>query len=65
MSQPASAATDEQLETLWERLAEAVDRAGPQRERLFLAKFALLAARALADPGRVEQLIASALEDLT
>lgn len=58
------AAEGEALEALWERLAEAVTAAGKERERLFLAKLALLLARELDDPARVEALIATALADL-
>ena len=32
----------ENLESLWERLAEAIDRAGREHEVLFLSKLALL-----------------------
>ena len=55
----------EDLEAVWERLAEAVDRAGPEREALFLSKLAVLLADALADRARVERLIEAALEDLS
>lgn len=54
----------EDLEAVWERLAEAVDRAGPEREALFLAKLAVLLADALGDRARVERLMEAALEDL-
>ena len=53
------------LEALWERLAEAIDEAGPERERLMLAKLALLLAEELGDPARVNELITDALEDLS
>jgi hypothetical protein len=55
----------EDLEMLWERLAEAVDRAGPERDRLMLAKLALLLAEALGDADRAAALIQSATEDLS
>ncbi|WP_135467321.1 DUF2783 domain-containing protein [Crenalkalicoccus roseus] len=58
------AAQGEALEALWERLAEAVAAAGPERERLFLAKLALLLAREVDDAERVAALIAAALADL-
>lgn len=58
------AAGGEALDALWARLAEATAQAGPQRE-LFLAKLALLLARELDDPARVEAAIAVALQDLT
>ena len=54
-----------ELEAVWERLAEAVDQAGPERDRLMLAKLSLLFADALGDAPRVHALIATALEDLT
>jgi hypothetical protein len=54
----------EDLEAVWERLAEAVDRAGPEREALFLSKLAVLLSDALGDRARVERLIEAALEDL-
>jgi len=58
----------ENLEHLWERLAEAIDRAGPEREVLFLSKLALLLGNELIhvdhDVGRVEGLIEMALRDL-
>ncbi len=57
-------AAEAALEALWERLAEAVTAAGPEREALFLAKLTLLLARALEDPARVEALAAEALRDL-
>jgi hypothetical protein len=54
----------ESLESLWERLAEAITAAGPEREALFLAKLALLLGREIGDPSRIEALIATALRDL-
>jgi hypothetical protein len=51
------------LETLWERLADGIDRAG-DKEVLFLAKLALLLGNELQNLPKVEQLIARALEDL-
>jgi hypothetical protein len=54
----------ENLENLWERLAEAIDRAGRQHEVLFLSKLALLLGNELGDPARVERLIETALQDL-
>jgi hypothetical protein len=55
----------EDLELLWERLAEAIEQAGPERDRLMLAKLALLFAEALGDPARALSLIQSATEDLS
>ena len=53
------------LEALWERLAEAIDQAGPARAPLMLAKLALLFAEELGDPARANELITIALEDLS
>jgi hypothetical protein len=54
----------EDLEAIWERLAEAIDLAGPERETLFLSKLAVLLADALGDRARAERLIDAALGDL-
>ena len=54
----------ESLETLWERLAEAIDRAGPEHEVLFLTKLALLMGEAVQDSNRVQQMMETALQDL-
>ena len=54
----------ESLETLWERLAEAIDRAGPEHEVLFLTKLALLMGDAVQDANRVQQMMETALQDL-
>ena len=54
----------EDLESIWERLAQAIDQAGPEREALFLSKLAVLLADALGDRARAERLIETALEDL-
>ena len=54
----------ENLENLWERLAEAIDRAGCEHEVLFLSKLAILLGNELGDLARVEQLIETALQDL-
>jgi hypothetical protein len=55
----------ENLENLWERLAEAIDRAGREHEVLFLSKLALLLGNEMQDLAKVEQLIETALQDLT
>ena len=52
------------IEHIWERLANAIDVAGPGKEVLFLSKFAILASRALNDRDEVARLIDTALEDL-
>lgn len=38
------------LEEVYELLADGIDRAGPQREAVFLAKLAMLLAHRLGDP---------------
>ena len=47
------------------RLSEAIDRAGPGHEVLFLSKLALLLGNELQDVSKVENLIETALRDLT
>jgi hypothetical protein len=59
MSEPV-----ENLEILWERLAEAIDRAGREHEVLFLSKLALLLGNDLNNLPRVQELIETALQDL-
>lgn len=54
----------ENLENLWERLAEAIDRAGREHEVLFLSKLALLLGNELGDLARLQQLFETALQDL-
>jgi hypothetical protein len=54
----------EQLETVYESLALAVDSAGPAREALFLSKLVLLLAQRLGEAALVQQDIATALRDL-
>lgn len=51
------------LEAIWERLAQAVDQAG-DRSDLFLAKLALLLAERLGDRAAAEAAISTALKDL-
>lgn len=51
------------LETLYDALATAIDRAASKRE-LFLAKLALLLAHEVNDPKRVGALCDAALDDL-
>jgi hypothetical protein len=53
-----------EIEALWEALAEAVDKVGPEQEALFLAKLALLLGREVGDLDRVRELLAVALRDL-
>lgn len=53
------------LETVYERLAQAIDEAGRDRETMLLAKLALLLAERLDDPDSVLALIDDASKDLT
>ncbi len=53
-----------QLETVYDWLAQAIDRAGPDKTALFLTKLALLNAQALGDTALIRQHIDSALLDL-
>lgn len=52
------------LETVYDALATAIDRAGPEKAELFLVKLALLNANALGDPERFQQHLQAALQDL-
>jgi hypothetical protein len=54
----------EGLETVYDALATAIDQAGADKAQLFLVKLALLNAKALGDASRVQQQIATALQDL-
>lgn len=53
--------TTEQSEAFYDRLAEAIDRAGPQGESLFLAKLAMLLAHALGNARAADAAIEQAL----
>lgn len=53
------------MEMLWERLAAAIDKAGPEQDRLMLAKLALLLAEALGDAERAAASIEAAGENLS
>lgn len=57
-----SPATPEQLERMYESLAVAIDRAGPDDEALFLARLALALGQALGDPDAFEAALAIALD---
>ena len=57
--------TNEQLEQVYQLLAEAIDRAGQENESVFLAKLALTLAEQLSDPARFKAAIEIALQDLT
>ena len=53
-----------ELETVYDSLAEAIDRAGSEKTALFLVKLALLNANTMASPEVFHQHIESALENL-
>ena len=57
-----SPATPEQLERMYESLALAIDRAGPENEALFLARLALALGQALGDPDAFDAALAIALD---
>ena len=50
------------LEQVYDRLATAIDQAGPEKSELFLVKLALLNAKALGQPEIFENQIALALK---
>lgn len=52
-----------QLETLYDELAGAIDRVGPQRESVFLAKVVLRLAQEYGDAARVSSLIEDCLDE--
>jgi hypothetical protein len=52
------------LETVYDSLAEALDRAGEDKASLFLVKLALLNANALGDVALFREHLALALRDL-
>ena len=52
------------LEQVYDRLATAIDQAGPEKSELFLVKLALLNAKALGQPEIFENQSALALKDL-
>jgi hypothetical protein len=60
--QPQHLSTDD-LEAVWVALSEAVTRTGA-RDRVFLAKLALLCANEIGDRAAVERLIATAERNL-
>jgi hypothetical protein len=53
--------TFEQLETLYDELAIAIDQAGPEHESVFLAKLVLCMAQELGQPQRISELIQGCL----
>jgi hypothetical protein len=52
------------LETVYDALAAAIDRAGPEKSELFLVKLAVLNANAMGDAQRFQQHLDAALRDL-
>ena len=52
------------LEIVYDALAQAIDRAGPEKAPLFLVKLALLNAHALGDETVFQQHLQTALLDL-
>jgi len=52
------------LEQVFDRLATAIDRAGPEKSELFLVKLALLNAKAMGRSDLFEAQIEAALKDL-
>lgn len=52
------------LETVYDALANAIDKAGPDKAQVFHVKLALLCADALADATRFQRQIQSALDNL-
>ena len=52
------------LESVYDRLAQAIDEAGEAKAMLFLVKLALLNAQALGDARRFAQQVDAALQDL-
>ena len=53
-----------ELEAVYDALADALNQVSTDKESLFLTKLALLLANQLGDPAQVEQAIAMALCDL-
>ena len=54
----------DELESVYDELAQAIDAAGPDRAQLFLVKLALLGANAIGDAETFRQHLAIALRDL-
>lgn len=50
--------TQDDLEQVYEALAQAIDRAGPEQAQVYLAKLALALAEELGDSDRVQAVIA-------
>ena len=60
----ANKLTVEELEQVYELLAEAIDEVGPEHEAAFLTKLALVLAERLGDPDRVRQAVEIAKRDI-
>jgi hypothetical protein len=54
----------EEFERAYEKLAEAIDAAGPEREALFLTRLALMLAHEAGDLALFEKALSTALDDL-
>lgn len=52
------------LEQVYDRLATAIDEAGPEKSELFLVKLALLNAKAMGQPDLFATQVEAALKDL-
>lgn len=57
-------ASFESLEAIYEQLAAAIDRAGPDRSAVYLAKVILLLASRTENPALIREAIEQALADL-
>ena len=57
--------TFDQLETLYDELATAIDQAGPQRESVFLSKLVLCMAHEWGQGNRISALIGQCLNEAT
>lgn len=57
--------TTEALERIYDQLAEAVDKAGPEKEALLLSKLCLLLAQQLGDEETIRECIDIAGKDLS
>ena len=64
MTQASAALSVAGLETVYDLLAQAIDRAGEDKTSLFLVKLALLNANALADVDQFRAHLEAALLDL-
>jgi len=64
MNHPARTLDIAGLETVYDALAGAIDRAGADKTELFLVKLALLQAQAAGDPDAFGQQLEAALRDL-